>query len=280
MAKKIGLKISDIPQHKLNEVAQSIGNYTTVLIDNNQPWGCATFVKCGNKHGLLTAQHVAKSLNLISNSNDNLGIAINNVPSAFTIEKKYLKHHEVGVPLCEEFGPDIAFLEILDYNKLGWIKAYQSFWDVSFDTGRNIMGARLCNSEGLWAIAGMPEEFTETLGPQKSFDQLLGLPAQAFFGGTEKTFEKYGFDYIESKADYNSRDALPKTFGGISGGGLWEIPMSVSSNNMDTLQIKEPILSGLVFYETAFSNNSRLLRCHGPKSIYEHLPKCIETKKS
>ncbi len=68
----IELKTKDIPQAKLDRVADSIGFFSTVLMYNNQPWGSATFVKCQNKYGLLTAHHVAKSLNLTPNSNENL----------------------------------------------------------------------------------------------------------------------------------------------------------------------------------------------------------------
>jgi hypothetical protein len=276
MEKKIiELKIKDIPQAKLDKATESIEFFSTVLIHNGQPWGSATFVKCQNKYGLLTAHHVAKSLNLRPNSNENLGLAINNQPHALIIEFSNLKHYKIGIPLNDENGPDIAFIEILDSEKLGWIKAYRSFCDISSTTTKTILETPVSNTNSLWAIAGMPEEFSEKIESQNVFKVIWDLKAQAFFGGVEKYFEMDGFDYIDLKANYNTKDELPKSFGGISGGGLWRVPMSMSISDINTLKLGEPELSGLVFYQTQVTNNCRILRCHGPKSIYNKLSKLL-----
>ena len=202
-------------------------------------------------------------------------MALNNQIHRFIIKFSNLKLYEIGIPVNDENGPDISFIEILDSNKLGWINAYKSFCDISEVTTKTNLETPVSNTNSIWAIAGMPEESSEKIESQNDFKVIWNLEAQAFFSGFEKYFEIDDFDYIEVKASYNTKDKLPKSFGGISGGGLWRVPMSISTSDINTLKLGEPEFSGLVFYETQVTNNCRLLRCHGPKSIYNKLPKLL-----
>lgn len=71
---------------------------------------------------------------------------------------------------------------------------------------------------------------------------------------------------------------LPKNFGGISGGGLWQILLKDSS--VDKFEPTCYILSGLAFYQSELKANKRLIRCHGRQSIYKNVYEFIKDKSS
>ncbi|HEG43953.1 MAG TPA: hypothetical protein ENH94_07895 [Phycisphaerales bacterium] len=272
MANEFRFRNSDIPREKLKKPAEFIANYSTVLIYEDQPFGSGTFVKCGSRFGILTAYHVpyntTKPFNFKPHSSDRLGISISNCTHALWIEMQYLNPYSIGVPVDGNYGgPDMVFLEILDQSKIFRIKENQSFWDIPFENGVSMIKKCSTNSDSLWAIAGLPQELQEEKQPEGSFDRVIGLPLQVYFSGIEQQRDACGFDYIELMANYDSKEPMPDSFEGISGGGLWEVPMSIKGKDLKALKIDEPVLSGLQFRQTALKGNSRLLRCHGCKSL-------------
>ncbi|MHC4388892.1 MAG: hypothetical protein ACYSX1_09815 [Planctomycetota bacterium] len=280
MADEFMIRPSDIPREELEKLGEFIVNYSTVLIYENQPFASGTLVKCGARFGILTAHHVpyntTKPFNFRPNSSDRLGLAIKKDEHAFWIAMQYLHPYPVGVPVNEESGPDMVFLDILDNDKLGWIKAYGSFWEISLEDGASMIEMCSCDSDGLWAIAGLPQSMTQEEQPRGGFDRLLGLPLQVYFGGVERRFEAGGFDYVDLVADYDLKDPMPDSFAGLSGGGLWKIPVSSTRKDLNAFRCGEPVLSGLQFCQTALENNRRRLGCHGPKTLYSALPRVLK----
>jgi hypothetical protein len=65
---------------------------------------------------------------------------------------------------------------------------------------------------------------------------------------------------------HDSSPDIPQSFGGVSGGGLWQIPLIKSLEG--NIEPKEYILSGVVFYETGREGLYQSVRCHGRTSIY------------
>ena len=267
MADKFAFRTRDIPREKLEESTESIGDHSTVLLYNSEPFASGTFVKCGSRFGILTAYHAIEDFNFSPNSPEELGIVITRDKGAPLIEMQYLTPHSVGVPSDNYGGPDMVFLEILDQNMLGWIKAYRSIGEIPFENGVSMMKKCSTNSDSLWAIAGLPQSMKQEEQQGGSFDILIGLPLQAFFAGIEEEHEADRFDYIELTANYESRDPIPNSFAGVSGAGLWEIPMTITKAGLDTLKLGTPTLSGVQFRQTALKDNSRRLRCHGHKSL-------------
>jgi hypothetical protein len=281
MANEFRFRIGDIPREKLEKPKEFIARYFTVLIYENQPCGSGTLVKCGDHFGILTAYHVpyntTKDFNFRPNSPDKLGLSISNSLHAFYIEMQYLNPYFIGVPDDKKHGgPDMVFLKILDQSKLSLIKLYRSFWDIPIENGESMIKTRLSNSDSLWAIAGLPQSMVQEEQPNGNFNPVLGLESQTFFSGIEAPFESDGFDYIEMEANYKSKDPIPDCFKGVSGGGLWKIPMSIVEKNLDSLNFGEPALCGLQFCQTPLVGNCRRLRCHGCKSINSLFTKVLK----
>ena len=92
---------------------------------------------------------------------------------------------------------------------------------------------------------------------------------QLFIGalGDGDLSEQGKWDYIKSRCEYRSSEKVPETFKGVSGGGIWAVRMQEAKD--DQWSVKTCCLLGVVFYETEKSDNSRYLRGHFIKTIYQ-----------
>lgn len=61
---------------------------------------------------------------------------------------------------------------------------------------------------------------------------------------------------------------VPLSFGGVSGGGLWEIKLSMTSSKEISWDEKR-YFRGVAFWQSEVSDGYRMIRCHGPKSSFE-----------
>ena len=75
--------------------------------------------------------------------------------------------------------------------------------------------------------------------------------------------KKEFFDY---EAKYNENYEGPQSYKGYSGGGLWQLIIDKSKDGV--FQIKERILSGVIFYQSPITGIIRSIKCHGRHSIY------------
>ena len=79
------------------------------------------------------------------------------------------------------------------------------------------------------------------------------------------------FDYLFLEALYNELYEGPGSYGGFSGGGLWQLLLTASGNK---LEVNDRLLSGVAFYQSEKKCDdagrvAREIKCHGRKSIYE-----------
>ena len=88
----------------------------------------------------------------------------------------------------------------------------------------------------------------------------------AFGGPDEAPVNRDGFDFISMPVTYGSNPDIPLSFEGMSGGGLWQIQLT---NEAAGIEAGELLLSGVVFYQEALSNNRRNVICHYRNSVYQ-----------
>ena len=93
---------------------------------------------------------------------------------------------------------------------------------------------------------------------------------EAFFSVVQDTHEHNGFDYLDLGADLRS-PGVPSSFGGVSGGGLWEIKLTMSGDTKEIHWDGKRYFRGVAYWQSDGSTNRRVIRCHGSKSIYEKL---------
>jgi hypothetical protein len=72
------------------------------------------------------------------------------------------------------------------------------------------------------------------------------------------------FDYLDSKED-TKFPGIPKNFGGVSGGGLWQVQI-FELPETDKLDWKW-FFEGVAFWQIPQPDEHMVIRCHGPESI-------------
>jgi len=63
---------------------------------------------------------------------------------------------------------------------------------------------------------------------------------------------------------------MPKSFGGVSGGGLWRFDVvRAAHENPGQERLDKSYLAGVVFCQNAIDTDKPTVRGHGGRSIYE-----------
>ena len=116
---------------------------------------------------------------------------------------------------------------------------------------------------GFWFINGYVDEFTmegrgEHSGKIKRFYNLSGA------GGPEGPNIIGDFDFFDFPI--TDRSCVPESFGGMSGGGLWQVPLKLDADGQ--IKNQPPLLSGVVFYQEPTTDTICGVKCHGRQSVY------------
>lgn len=93
------------------------------------------------------------------------------------------------------------------------------------------------------------------------------------FVNADAPCEMHGdFDYFDLEVDRKVRKVpeLPENFGGVSGGGLWKVAVYCTCSTGKIEWVRT--LEGVAFFELVREDGTRLIRCHGPKSLCAVMP--------
>jgi hypothetical protein len=90
---------------------------------------------------------------------------------------------------------------------------------------------------------------------------------RAFFSGIHKTHQRNGYDYLDAGAKLEL-PGVPSSFGGLSGAGLWQVSLSMTRSGKISWDEKLHF-RGVAFWQSPVNEGRRVIRCHGPRSIYE-----------
>ncbi|MFZ3368352.1 MAG: hypothetical protein WA239_14660 [Candidatus Sulfotelmatobacter sp.] len=242
----------------LQKIQRSLGSSTIalfVLLDDHgnerlEPAGTGTLVVIANRYYILTAAHVWERLE----SALRFGISlIENRDHKMWIDPKTIAPTLVKPPdsRWNEWGPDVALLNIPEVI-VGGIKAHRVFEDLT--TPGKMLNAPTVE---FWAVMGTPKELG-TFTPHHAEVQIA-----AFFGNPK--YQRRGeHDYYDLEVNTTS-PGMPKSFQGVSGGGLWRILAYISEETKKVDWV--PRLKGVAFFELAAVGDNVTIRCHGPKSL-------------
>ncbi|NOT05046.1 MAG: hypothetical protein HOP27_10660 [Anaerolineales bacterium] len=284
MSKYKQLLWSDMPSETskklIDEIAHTLQLYTVALLkvfvdkrSGNKKIthiGSGTLVSIDNVYGILTAHHVIRELEY----GEHLGLTIarEGQEHEFTIPKIDLHIIDIGIPETEKNGPDLSFVVIPALN-VGTIKATKHFYPILPDQERMLSEDKPI--VGIWCICGSPEEMTIEESSEV-FNKVISFCNYCGIGGIPSYDEKEGWDYCEITVDYKQDSRIPQKFNGVSGGGLWQILIVSEPDN--PYKIKDHILSGVVFWQSAKDGDSRNLRCHSRKSVYQKVIKAVQER--
>jgi hypothetical protein len=270
------VRIHPIPPEILEAISNELFWYSIGLVklerqlngEEAEILGSGTLVAIKGAFGILTAQHVTECVRNVPE----IGLIISDEVHQYSIETKYLHIIDVAKPTEPSVGPDLSII-ILPNNLLGTLKARKSFFNIS-QKREEVLVNPLQLDLGVWVLFGFLQEKTVTEGPKGGYAIVKGFHGQFGFTGITKYYEQGEYDFWEVGVDYKFNEALPITFGGTSGGGLWQV--HVTGSKEDGFQVQRRILMGVAFYETEIRNNIRYIRCNGPRTIYEITPKIVK----
>lgn len=225
--------------------------------------GSGTFISLGSSlYGILTAYHVLKDLDQPCD----LGLVLVEEEHSSRIPVTDLDLVEIAVPPYPGASPDLAFIG-LPLNRAKGISDFKSFYDLAID--REEMTTNPPDRKSaVWFVNGTPKELTKNVPSEGAYKEVQWFHSLCGAGGVElPTFERE-FDYLESIVEYEEEYALPSTFLGISGGGLWQVTFKTGPGEFIPDRY---LLAGMAFAETEeIIEGKRKILCHGPKSIYEY----------
>lgn len=273
------IDISTVPETVLTE-ASSLQNFLVAMfVVSEQPMprvspiGSGTLVELEGSHYILTAAHVWNE----ARQAKDVGLALTASPSQFLVPRNLIQSRQLWVRKHPEWGPDLALLQ-LPPSDVARIKARKSFLNLAEQ--RAAFAARPPNTlKGYWAVTGMVGEFSTVEVDHEARIIQAGIGSRAFFTAIRDTHDRAGYDYFDVGAKLEL-PGTPFSFGGVSGGGLWEIGLTVAKSG-DIVWDGKRQFRGVAFWESPPSRRGRrVIRCHGPHSIFKRawassdLPPC------
>jgi hypothetical protein len=232
--------------------------------------GSGTPVTLGSIGGILTCAHVLEEVVKL----DEIGIVYFPVRSSdcqtLRVPRSDIDYVEIGRPPWTEVGPDMGFVR-LPPATMSALKAVASVLNVE--------------KQRAAVLADEPD-------PQNAFDMVTGVIAEwtsptSVAGSTATTqFELLlnvgevidskevgGFDIYRFKPKPAPGFALPGTYEGTSGGGLWRL--YTKKNDDGSFSLVQRRLAGIAFWQTPPPRN---IICHGQRSLYENLVQAIRQR--
>jgi len=239
--------------------------------------GSGTLVSFDGFRAILTAHHVLTAL-------PDTGLVGLLTPTRFgsrihrlNVNMQYIKKVFIAKGLNDAQGPDLGLLILAptDWSKFPSGKTFYNLAKRRDFVLNQLPGV----NRGAWVLCGMVGERTRELdardesryGKGKSF---LGIMINAIHAGQR---EADGYDFISVEVEYNDSYEGPESFGGCSGGGLWQLLISEKEDG--SLEIFHSLLAGVAFYQSGMNGLRRTIECHGWKSLYKKVIDAIQIEK-
>jgi hypothetical protein len=226
------------------------------------PAGSGILVTVGAVAGILTAAHVVKNLP------DRGQLALMRFPSNPALIQK----QTIDMAMAEKLviadgyggptGPDLGFVRLPMVN-VGNLRASNSFLNLGV---RHAVELPAHKGEAcVDAVVGVVAEWTKELPPARPSTRMKSFELLFCAGTVTSKYQSGEFDLCTFQPDFEEGKEPPKSYGGVSGGGLWRTYFIPDGSN----HVIENRLVGIAFYEFPSADGPKGIICHGPRSIYE-----------
>jgi hypothetical protein len=255
---------TDLFELSRTHVAGSAIGFMDIRKAPSMPVGSGTLVKFNDKvAGILTCAHVVELLSIY----EAFGIVRFSLAAGalqmLQVEMKDVVEVVIGAPPWNEEGPDIAFLR-LPLSVWASIAPSSDPVDVVMQRKMAVAGAPK-DSNGLTeVICGVVRSATGQ--PVKS-GATTTTPVEALmcFGAVREVWkDAVGMDRFRFELLPQEGFVLPKSFGGVSGAGLWRLHIR---DDGGTFSFVSRWLTGVAFYETP----EQQIICAGQQSLLWYL---------
>jgi hypothetical protein len=273
--KTFAIRLGELPEVVREAIRQETKHYSVPLVINEIPVGSGTLVELDGHFGVLTAEHVVQhpfrpELRLTDSSHrgPRLLIPPMDSPGEIIFDSFALRVITTQRKL-DAYGPDLALIILPPSGALNEIRARRSFYPLAQCSETKLADA--LHDTGFVAFCGFPASTQSKQGPQLGFTEVIQLYGFAFLTGPEKYEERNGWDYFELGVRRDEMGEVGDSFGGVSGGGVWRVPVYRKKDAAKgTEYFEKMFFAGVAFYEENHLPNGRFfVRAHGPRSIYE-----------
>ena len=273
------LQIKNLPEAVIEAASREVADYSIGFLRVNSPprrsddvvlLGSGTLVSIGTTHAILTAHHV---LSVLPRSG-RLGLVLSRTASQETIDTRGLAFVPVARGTVNAEGPDLGAI-VLAPSIASAIGAKKSFYRL--DRHRDhLLYSPPDVREGLWIVYGFVEERTMEERDKDGYDLVKGFYNLSGVGQADNSIVVGDHDYFNFPVSYDARSIAPGSFGGMSGGGLWQVPLMRDAQGQ--IKHKTPLLSGVVFYQEPTTDIHCGVKCHGRISVYNIALEAIKEK--
>ena len=268
----VEINITDIHDDVIYSIGERLRHYCIPILtlDENKsppklkPSGSGTLARVGDRHYVLTAAHVWDEVK----KSEQIYFQITERWAAFSIKRDHVSAQcipDIKPQKWGEWGPDLALLE-LPLADVSEIRARKSFLDLQEQRCESQKHPSQIEKTS-WAVMGMVGECSSVERRSEEHAVITNVHMNAYFGGVQKRHDRNSFDYLDVSAKLSLND-VPESFGGISGGGLWQVALTQSGDG-DFEWDGARHFRGVAFWQSPAENDRRVIRCHGPTSIYE-----------
>jgi histidyl-tRNA synthetase len=221
--------------------------------------GTGTFARLGTISGIITAGHVIERL-----PRDKVGLVrfprASPAPQRFELDMT--KTDEI-VTWSKKGGdaPDIAFIRIPELDAKELEASGAVFYNLA-ETRKFVPSDPSNRVARAHAIVGVVGEWTEEMPGRQPKERKVTVGG--LFGAAKniREFKENDTDLVEVEIDYSSGPIVPKSYGGVSGGALWQLYIELDHGGKTVRIGKE--LRGVPFRQSA---DHRLITSNGLSSI-------------
>lgn len=232
--------------------------------------GSGALVMMDAVQGILTACHVIKLLR----TNKDVGLILptaNKELHHLSFRSSDFSHHSFCPPGEAENGPDLGVL-IPPPDVLATLQAKKSFYNMSKRQARMLETPEPIE-HGLWVLSGFAGERTSDGVAEQGFSKVKVFNGLHLEGKLKRECNEGTFDYLFFEALYNELYEGPDSYGGFSGGALWQLIVKPDGS---TFQVTDTLLSGVAFFQSekkddGYGQITRDIKCHGRRSLYKAL---------
>jgi hypothetical protein len=235
-------------------VEEGSGGHDAVLL------GSGTLVAIGDTRAVLTAHHVVSELPRTGR----LGLILSQGPQDETADTQGLEYREIARGTVDSEGPDLAAV-VLSPLIANSIAAKKTFYNLDLRRDQ-LLQTPPDLSVGLWVVHGFIDERTRVDQGATGNPMIKGFYSLSGATVPEPPVSAGDHDYFLCPVSHGGWSAAPKSFEGMSGGGLWQIP--ICRDRQGNVTHQTPLLSGVVFYQKLTERMSSAVKCHGRQSVY------------
>jgi hypothetical protein len=264
------IKLGELPATVIEAAAIDVANYSIGFLHINNPprssqdvmlLGSGTLISIGTTHAILTADHVLSVLPRTGR----LGLILSPTIQQYTIDIQGIAYIHIARGMHDADGPDLGAV-VLSHSIASAVGAKKVFYKL--DAHRDqILSSPPNIHDGFWFVNGFVDEKTTEERDKDGYGLVKGFYNLSGAGGPEQVIVVGDHDYYDFPVSYSVRSIAPKSFGGMSGGGLWQIPLMRGVQG--EIKHKRPILSGVVFYQEPTTKEYCGVKCHGRRSVYK-----------